>query len=325
MSCNNPTGPIDIQKYKNTYNCVEKCNLTYQYNISSVIAKNRKFYISLKTNNTKYVVNYSTADMKESKCSNSGGEFALIETKIYYPSLHTYNGKRAPGEIIIYHENLDGGNDLIICIPISINQGNLPNAASQLTSILNYLKSLGINNGEGGNVQGLNFNLNQFIPKNKGFYGYTATLPYVPCTNCIDYVVYDLNEVSVGLSEDSFNTLKSLIEEKKTLMQKFSDNLGYKYNKIGAISKKKGEDDNIYIDCQPTGSNGEILIEEKKNTLLSSGFNFSSDKFLENTWIISIILGLLLVLIIYYVFRHILKGIFNFDGSNFKGKSFLKN
>ena len=58
-----------------------------------------------------------------------------------------------------------------------------------------------------------------------------------------------------------------------TTKQKTED-LGYAYNKKGAKYGTPDSDQEIYIDCKPTGSAGEVLIQENKSSILDgSSFN----------------------------------------------------
>ena len=318
MSCDNSTGPINITN-KNTKPCNKTCHLKYKYNITPVIATNKAYYLSLQVNNANAIeVIYSTAG-SYGNCNSTGGDYTTSEIRIYHPSLHAYNGAYADAELIIYHKNLIGGTDLIICIPIAINPGTQPSATKQLTQIIEYMTNAGNKSGEGGNIPGLNFNLNDFIPKKKGFYSYTASLPYLPCTNCIEYIVYDLNTASISLTNDVFNKLKTIIKAKKSKIQKLTDDLGYSYNKRGAVYGESKPKDDIWIDCKPTGESGEILIEEKKN-LIGSEKEFSLDinnfiDIIKNSTIANIIFGILIVIVAAVIIRYVGKQLFKGGGT----------
>ena len=325
MNCDNSTGPINISTNKNVSNCEGKCNLNYKYNITSVIAKNKKYYLSLNfNNNSNSVVKYSTND-RGTKCSSSGGDYSLNEMRIYYPSIHTYKGARADAEIIIDHTNLIGGNDLIICIPISINSGTQQNASTQVTEIIEFMTKVGNKPGEGGNIQGLNFNLNDFIPKNKGFFTYSASLPYPPCTKCVEYIVYDVNTASISLTNGTLNKLKTITSASKIPVKPITDDLGLAYNKKGAMKGIQPSGDSIYIDCQPTGEDGEILINENKDGGPVKNINFYekfNDFFKSN--VVNILAGILLVILSSIIIRSIGKRIF-LIGGNSNNTSSLKD
>ena len=116
--------------------------------------------------------------------------------------------------------------------------GTLPSATGQLTNIVRYISKVGNNQGEGGLVRGLNFSLNNFIPKNKGFYHYVASLPWDPCDKCTDYIVYNLSDASINLDNMTMGILNKIIS-KNNIVNTGGDidtnKLGYSYNKRGAI------------------------------------------------------------------------------------------
>lgn len=311
MSCKKATSPIDIKNNNNVLNCRGKCNLNYQYEPTHIIATNKKNYILLDlAKQPSTVLNYST-NTRGTSCNSQGGEYIVNEIRIYRPSLHTYNGEYADAEIIIDHKNTMGGNDLIIGIPITSRSGTQPNATRQLEKIINFMKKVGNNAGEGGNINDMNLNLNNFIPK-KGFYTYSGTMPFLPCKDCVIFVVWDINDGAINLDLDKISDLKSLINSKKFKIQPFSKDLGLAYNSAGASRKSAGGDNSIWIDCQPTGSEGEIIINEKKDKSISNNKDYvneiknfiASDRF-------KMLLGIILVFLSYYIFGVIKNKIFN--------------
>ena len=262
MSCDSATGPVDIKSTKNT--CSLKCYYSYNYSTGTVNATNKSHYISIKlldSNNP--VVKFSSSKGADTcNKNNVGGDYVVKEVRMYVPSLHKYNGNSADGELFIYHTNITGGSDLLVCIPISRTHGTQENATLQLESIISEMRNTGNRMGEQSTVKGLKFNLNDFIPK-KGFYTYSATLPYYPCNGCITYIVYDKSDASIYLSNSVLKDIKNMIEKTFVDVNKITNRIGYSYNKAGGSQHGANADD-IYIDCSPTGDDGEILIEEQK-------------------------------------------------------------
>lgn len=270
MNCDNKTGPVNIKHDSSTLTCDLTCNFMYKYNISGIIATNKRSYISLKlADGESQTVTY-TSNSGVGSCSNfssGGGNYNVEEIRIYSPSLHTYNGKNSDGEIIIYHNNIIGGKNLIVCIPIS-SSGNLTNnATTQLTTIINYMSKIS-NNNDGDIIQGLNFNLNDFIPNNY-YYTYTATLPYYPCTNCVDYIVFDNTIGIINLSKNTLSNLKNIISNNNITTNNITSDHEFTYSKRKPNYGSPDPDKNIYIECNPTGSDGEVLVEENKDTIIS--------------------------------------------------------
>ena len=275
MSCK-PTGPLNIEHNNNTKSCFKKCRFQYDFKKSEVIAKNKGDYISIRLKN-KDDVGAKFSSTNTPNCSN-GGESSLSvqELRVYKGSLHTYGSKRekTDGELIIILSNTSGGREVIVCIPISTTNGNLPTASKQLSNIITYLSKAGNNNGEGGEIKGLNFDLNSFIPVSKGFYNYSASLPWDPCDKCVDYIVYNKKDVLLRLDNFTMRNLNSLlntIDTPKPLTdEKSKFNAGYSYNQKGAIYTLGDANDKIYINCRPTGSDGKVLIDESKSDVLSN-------------------------------------------------------
>lgn len=327
MSCKNATSPIDIKNNNNVLNCRGKCNLNYHYNQSHIIATNKKNYILLDlAKQSSTVLNYST-NTRGTSCNAQGGEYIINEIRIYRPSLHTYNGEHADAEILIDHKNTMGGNDLIISLPITSRSGTQPNATQQLERIINFLKKVGNNPGEGGNINDMNLNLNDFIPR-KGFYTYSGTMPFLPCKDCVIFIVWDLNEAAINLDLDKINDLKSIINKKSFNIQSFSKDLGLAYNSSGA-SRMSSAGDSIWIDCQPTGSEGEIITSDKKDKSIPNSRDYINDikKFISSD-IFKILLGIILVFVAYYIFgllkNKIFKGGSSYQSQNQNGGFFKK-
>lgn len=318
MSCT-PTGPINIEHLgkDKMNNCFKKCHLQYDFKKTEVRGSNKGTYISIKLSNNDVGVRFSSTNTP--LCQN-GGESSLVvqEIRIYRDSLHTYTSKKvkANAELIILLSNSTGGKNAVICIPISTVNGTLPSATGQLTNIVRYISRVGNNQGEGGLVRGLNFSLNNFIPKNKGFYHYVASLPWDPCDKCTDYIVYNLSDASINLDNKTMFILNKIIS-KNNIVNTGGDidtnKLGYSYNKRGAIFGF-GNNDNIWISCHPTGQEGEILVDESKSGVLSNnGFGMFSgmDQDTYEKWrdILIIIISVCLVVALMLFFVYALPGI----------------
>ena len=321
MNCT-PTGPINIEHLgkDKMNNCFKKCHLQYDFKKTEVRGSNKGEYISIKLSNNDISVRFSSTNTP--LCQN-GGESSLVvqEIRIYRGSLHTYTSKRvkANAELIILLSNSTGGKNAVICIPISTVNGTLPNATEQLTNIIRYISRVGNNQGEGGTVRGLNFNLNNFIPKNKGFYHYVASLPWDPCDKCTDYIVYNLSDASINLDNMTMGILNRIISENQIVnigADEDTNKLGYSYNKRGAIYGF-GNNDNIWISCHPTGHDGEILVDESKGGVLSNnsfGMFSGMDQDTYEKWrdiliiIISVCLVIGLLLFLIYALPGIIDG-----------------
>ena len=224
MICKNATGPVNI--LPTTIISNEKSKLNYNFKKVGVSAVNKGKYLSIRPNDKSTIsVSYTSTDV--GSCHNGGkGDYAVNEIRVFHPSLHTYNYIQAAGEIIISLNNISGGRNLIICIAITTRNGTQPNAASQLATIINHIANIGNSTGEGGTIQGLNFDLNKFMPVGKPFYSYTATLPYQPCTACTDYIVYDMKDASISLDPNTIGVLNTFIKATATNIQPINKKIG---------------------------------------------------------------------------------------------------
>jgi len=266
----------------------------YKYINSGIIVTKNDLYISLKLTDNSHTATYNSSS-GTGLCSElvGGGNYSVDEIRIYTPSLHTYNGQHSDAELIIYHKNTIGGKDLIVCIPISSTMGSSHNGSTQISNLINYIST----NPNDSNVRGISFNLNDFIPK-EHYYTYTATLPYDPCTSCIDYIVFNLGNGSIKLPLDILNKLNQIISKNTTQIQSLTNNLDYAYSKNIPIYGFSTSDRDIYIECNPTGSDGEVLIENNKETILS-GKSFSLLPTMNINTFYNFIIVFLLILIIF--------------------------
>ena len=297
MSCLNTTGPVNIDHPDDIIYCKETCKLSYNFKPTLVSVANKGNCLVIEpADKTSTPVTYSSTDTGD--CRSGGeGKYSVQEVRIYCASnpggsLHKYDRQRATGEIIIYLSNSIGSGNLIICIPIISTNGSLPKATAQLTAIIqNSLSTVNSPNESIGPLRGVELKLNDFIPKNAGFYSYTATLPYPPCTNCINYVVYSPPD-GIFLSQSTISSLTEIIQRLTTPIHSSDQaNIGYAYNKTGATHS--GETGDTFMDCQPVGEDGEVLISENKDggaSIISGLSPEARSQFKSAILIISIIL-----------------------------------
>jgi hypothetical protein len=107
------------------------------------------------------------------------------------------------------------------------------------------------------NVQ--NYNMENFIPSSP-YYFYMGGAPFSPCDGQYSFVVFDKTKSPVTIGSDTLKTLTGLIQPSGIKAVSRSD---YYYNSSGPNVKpgSKGNKDEIYIECNPTGEDGEILYQ----------------------------------------------------------------
>ena len=249
MSCVLSKAPINIPKESKDL-CVEKCSLKFNYGKSSLSIKNSGDYLSLgydaSTTNVKYNAN----------------KMEVHEIRIYTPSLHTYDGVRAEAEMVIVHSGF--GKNLLVCIPMKSSDGT-GGGASTFSQMLLEASSRIPNSGDATTINALTWSLNDFVPNKKPLWSYTSNLPYSPCTGVYDYVVFSLNDYYVPISSKIVGLLQGKGNRKGLITkQQYDIKSGPRifYNKNGATNSNFSDDDDIYIECQPTGDQGEALFKQ---------------------------------------------------------------
>ena len=284
MSCPNSTSPIDINLSTISGKCDLKCDYSFKYYISSCIATNRADYISL---------SYDSSSSPPVLYNSSG--YNVKEVRIYTPSLHSYAGTKTDAELIIIHNSNTGAKDLLVCIPIKMNNSSTISALL-FQSIISTMSNNAPSDGESTTVNVSNYNLDSIVPR-KPFFSYTATEPYQPCTANVDLIVYSPLNASLDISQDTLNQLNAIISSNpydiKTGPLLF-------YNEKGP-SEYGSSGGQIYIDCQPVGQSDTT---EQVVTSNSSG-TIDFNNLLSNPTF-KLILGSLIFVLLLFLLSHLL-------------------
>lgn len=283
MSCPNATAPIDISMSKITGKCELKCSYSFKYNNSSCVATNRGDYIS---------ISYDKSSSPPVTYNTSG--YDVQEIRIYTPSLHSYNGSKSDGEFVIVHASNTGSIPLLVCIPIKSNTSQSVSALF-LNKLVDTVSSNAPSEGESTTVNIPNFNLGLFVPR-KPFFSYTATEPYQPCSENVNYIVFDLLQGSLDILPDTLTKLSSIIQSNPYDI-KTGPNLFL--NEKGPRSGGEGGGD-IYIDCQPVGSS-----EDTTYVVTDAGTPINIEDWLKNP-LIKIIIGSIIFVAILYGIKYLL-------------------
>ena len=282
MSCIGSTAPIDISPKNISGNCTSKCkySINYQSTVNTVITNNGD-YISLSYDNS-----------KGTPVKYNDNQYNVTEIRLYFPSLHSFSGKKSVGEMIIVHNSSVTSTTLLVCIPIHIS--STETVASQLLeNIIKTCTTYIPSEGETYNATFNNFNLRTFIPQ-KPFYTYNATLPYQPCSSNADYIVFpNLLGNNIDISKITAKSLLTIITKNVYLVQS-GPNLFY--NKNGP-SNDSISDDDIYIDCQPVGQSEEqtqVVVSNNNSPTMSINDLFKNSAFLSFFIILVVIFAVFL-------------------------------
>ena len=301
MSCSQSTAPINISKMSTKDKCLNKCSYFYKYNNSKCIVKNRGNHLQL---------NYDKSSDSVPVTYNGASLFP-VNVKIFSPSLHTYDSNEVSGELIIEHVG-DSGATLIVCIPIIRESVRGSKAARMIAKFIRSAARYAPNENDIVNLNQDEYNLNDFVPKSR-FYAYRATFYMYPCNGDYQYVVFHPDDSYLPISDDSLNTLKKIIRDANTSI-KSGPNLYL--NEKGPNSGVKPGDE-IYIECKPTGTRGEVLKDEVKSTSSSP-----DDDNMARTILMIIYSPYFIILLMIFIFYLIFK-VLKFSTNKLKDKDFM--
>ena len=262
---------INISKSNIYGNCDLKCAYNFKYPETNITARNNGIMIDFRFDTS------SESAVVYNQKKYSVGEMVLLS-----PSIHIFNGATTNAELIITHTPVLGGNQLLVCIPIT--QSSDSNAASNLvTELIQSVSNNAPAPNESTTINISGFTLNSIVPK-RPFYSYAGT------SDNTDYIVYDILD-AISLSSSTLTSLSQII--KPFPLPTTGGNLFY--NKLGPNQTAIG--DGIYISCNPTGSSEEEEeVEYSKNS--TEAFDFSNPIF---KTIIQIFFSCLIFIVIFYL------------------------
>ena len=248
MACLESSAPMNISKSSIKDVCVDKCKYFFKYHNSNLVIENNKTHIQLsydRANNPPVLYN--------------GISMQVSKVLIYSPSIHTYNGDRADAEMIIEHDG--DGEKMLVCIPIVTRENSVDKSSKILGKIIKNALTHTQNEGETVNLNLHQYNLDNFVPSTK-FYAYKGSYFTYPCNGEYNYTVFSKDDAYLTIPKAALNKLQRVIT---STLKSTKDGKNLFLNEKGPNSGvKPGEE--IYIECKPTGSDGEYLQETKKTT-----------------------------------------------------------
>lgn len=297
-SCADATAPTLITKNTSQV-CNLKCSYSFNYPASTINILNHGDYISWKFSET----NISPVIYND--------EFYNVqEARLYWKSIHSY-GKtttKADAELLIIHTDAKSTKNLIVCVPIIKSSTATDECTSLFDLILGEISRTAPSTSDETTYTNPNMSLNKFVPM-KPYFSYLGTLPWMPCNGEYNYVVFHKDNaitmspqaygiLSGGASSDSGVTSRQLISSNK------GDPTLLYYNENGPVKPNSGE---IYISCQPTGDDGEVLVPAKTD---SGGI--LDNEILKKMWsktFVKIIVGALVMIAIWKLAMKMIGGI----------------
>jgi carbonic anhydrase len=294
MTCPNATAPVNIEN-NTALICDLKCEYSFQYPNSSLNVSNRGDYLSLKTDasNTPPV-------------TYNANKYDITEIRLYQPSLHTYRGQGAAAELIILHNGVISQGNLLVCVPIVLGSASTsnPESSTLLDLIISEVANTANSAGSSTSVNIPSFSVNKFVPVTP-YFSYTGTLPFSPCNGEYDYVVFSQdNGAFLSITGGAYSSLQQVISANSYSRQPNPG--GVFYNKNGPNSGAAGGGGNgdIYMECLPTGSEGESLVPLAKSTeeMFNSSTSINTGPvmqfFANNSWILKILVGLVIMFVL---------------------------
>lgn len=280
MTCESATSPINIID-ASAKDCKGKCDYSFFYQNTSGYVKN-------------YNKEYLLVNIQDNTLSTfNSNSYQFEEIRIYSPSLHTYGGTKADGEFLIIHKNINGPDKLIVSIPL-IKGGNITQSSNDIKNMINIAAQSGVN--QSSELNGMTINLNDYIPKTN-YYFYRGTLPY-SCGSgvLVNYVVFSKNirNSSINIPEGILNKLNNIIENQIVEIKPTPDEFGKSKGPPSLNGASSGGD--IYIDCQPVGEDGELLVNTSKSSMFGDTIQqFDPNKY---KWLGSVLIVVLIIMIL---------------------------
>lgn len=239
MSCPTATAPINIESTQQ--GCKLKCKYSIGYPEYKWAAARDASSLS-----------FTPTENASTPCATYNDvDYVLKSVRIYAPSIHTWSGQKAPAELVVLHDSVQGGKQLAVCVPLSDSVMASPD--------LNGLVSagLGVPQGQAPTAISMdNLSLETCIPKER-FLAYGAVAPFFGCATT-QIVVFPL-AASVGISTQVRSQLTQGLVDSRLPLRKAPP--GYSMSSsppsIRGASSLGGS---IYIDCSPTESVGETLV-----------------------------------------------------------------
>jgi len=273
MTTNSQNINISSQNVKGY--CDLKCSYDFKYPDSNSTATNNGIMISLTYEN-----------VSGNHVLYNQEKYNVSSINIYCPSIHYFkDGSQAPGEIVIHHTPIKGGNNLSVGIPF-IESTEINSATNTITDIIETVAASAPSEGDSVNLNISDFTLQNVVPK-KPYFTYKSN------TDNTQWIVFGLFD-AIPLNKTTLGTLSQLINP-FNIATTGGDLF---YNSKGPNLVGAGE--GIYISCQPTGSSDEeTTVSYTKDTTSYDIFNNKS-----TLLIIQIIIGCIIFIILFFILNY---------------------
>jgi carbonic anhydrase len=231
---------INISRVNIQGKCDLKCSYNFHY----------KDYVSTATNMGSSIA-IKSQESGEPSVTYNNTKYRVFWTLLITPSMHLYNGNLADAEISIVHMPENGGQPLIVTIPIKASS-ETSSASSIITDVINSVATSAPARGNKMNIG--DFNIEKLVPK-KPYINYDAKTS--------ENIVFTMVD-AIPISSATLDKLKQVITPNTQIA---TSSGGLFLNSSGPNSTKE-LGDGIYISCNPTGSSTETteVTYEKEDT-----------------------------------------------------------
>ena len=187
-------------------------------------------------------------------------------------STHQFNGTRSDAELIIFHTNNRGTKTLAIIVPIKASSTTTSESATFFDLIMAEVSQTAPTSGQRTIYNNPNLSLNKFVPM-KPYFAYEGKFGQSngqadsdqPLTT---FLVYHLDD-AITIGPQALRTMKKVCKEARLwiagipVREEAENPGGIYYNPDGPVPQSSGE---IFIDCQPTGDDGEVLVAARMDS-----------------------------------------------------------
>jgi hypothetical protein len=307
------TAPINIVRNLQTEKiCKLKCSYQFNYTPTTLSIWNEGMFLCL-----------GVDEVATPPVVYNDDNYNIITTFLVSPGLHTYNGTAPAAELILWHMNTTFTKELFVCIPIKVSSTSTEDCATFFDLIMNEVSQTAPSDGQRTTYNNTSLTFNKFVPM-APYHSYTgSSLLWMGILEgkCYkgdeggsnanwkdpvsDYLVFH-GEDAITISPQALAILKQVIPKPLniTAVDEKLNPGGVFYNPNGPIQQSDGQ---IYIDCQPTGADGEVLVAARQdsgglldNEMLKKLWNFTFMK---------IIIGAIVMIFLWVVSMKVINGI----------------
>ena len=289
----NFTAPINLKTTGATFtSCIRKCEYVVGYKKSS-------FEIQIEKDNLHFKPLFGSATMMY-----NGTTYAIYGMRLYMGNLHAWNGNPTSSsstkicELQITHKTLHGDHTLVVCIPVTTD-GTGPSVNDLIDPVTSSDPSV-------------DYDVSRLIP-NARYYTYSGTGQFNKSFDGITYVLFDLPD-ALYISDTKYEMLVEetmsgglglnpvIFDDVDPRMDSDSTGDLSVYHSADPPKSGQGMLDDIYIECKPTGADGEEEVDKKTG---SGGYNFHLSVALQNDivqYIMKVVIGFFVIICVLRIF-----------------------